>query len=90
MPPGMTYEFGGVYRTQQESFLGLLLVALAVTAVTYVFESSSAVYFGILQCLAFSILIYGAAFEKAVAAQYPPKAETPAEPGEPAAAPAAP
>ncbi len=31
-----------------------------------------------------------AAFEKAVAAQYPPKAETPAEPGEPAAAPASP
>jgi uncharacterized membrane protein len=43
----------------------LLLVSLAVTAATYVFDSSSAVYFGILQCLAVSMLIYGAAFEKA-------------------------
>jgi len=43
----------------------LLAVSFAVTAVTYVFEPSSAVYFGILQCLAASILIYGAAFEKA-------------------------
>ena len=44
--------------------LKLLLVSLAVTAATYVFDPSSAVYFGILQCLAFSILIYGAALAK--------------------------
>lgn len=43
----------------------LLLVSLAVTAATYVFDSSSAVYFGILQCLAVSMLVYGAAFQKA-------------------------
>lgn len=45
--------------------LRLLAVSLAVTAVTYVFDPSSAVWFGILQLLAVSILIYGAAFEKA-------------------------
>ena len=45
--------------------LRLLAVSLAVSAVTYVFDPSSAVYFGILQCLAISMLIYGAAFEKA-------------------------
>lgn len=42
----------------------LLAVSLAVTAVTYVFDPSSAVWFGILQLLAVSILIYGAAFER--------------------------
>ena len=45
--------------------LRLLAVSLAVTAVTYVFDPSSAVWFGILQLLAVSILIFGAAFEKA-------------------------
>jgi uncharacterized membrane protein len=45
--------------------LKLLAVSLAVSAATYVFDPSSAVYFGILQCLAISMLIYGAAFEKA-------------------------
>jgi uncharacterized membrane protein len=45
--------------------LRLLAVSLAVSAVTYVFDPSSAIYFGILQCLAFSMLLYGAAFEKA-------------------------
>jgi CzcA family heavy metal efflux pump len=29
LPRGVTLEFGGVYQTQQESFIGLLLVALA-------------------------------------------------------------
>jgi CzcA family heavy metal efflux pump len=28
-PPGVTLEFGGIYQTQQESFSGLLLVAIA-------------------------------------------------------------
>jgi uncharacterized membrane protein len=45
--------------------LRLLAVSLAVTAVTYIFDPTSAIYFGILQCLAVSILVYGAAFEKA-------------------------
>ncbi len=35
VPAGMSLEYGGVYQTQQESFRGLLLVALA--AVTLVF-----------------------------------------------------
>jgi uncharacterized membrane protein len=45
--------------------LKILAVSVAVTAVTYVFDSSSAIYFGILHCLAVSIFIYGLAFEKA-------------------------
>jgi uncharacterized membrane protein len=45
--------------------LRLLAVSLAVSVATYVFDPSSAVYFGILQCLAISMLVYGAAFEKA-------------------------
>ncbi len=45
--------------------LRLLVVSLAVTAVTYLFDPASSVYFGILQCLAVSILIYGAAFKNA-------------------------
>jgi len=45
--------------------LKLLAVSLVVSAATYIFDPSSTVYFGILQCLAVSILIYGAAFEKA-------------------------
>jgi uncharacterized membrane protein len=44
--------------------LRLLAVSLAVTVVTYFFDPMSAVYFGILQCLAVSILLYGAAFTK--------------------------
>jgi uncharacterized membrane protein len=52
-------------RSNVRRGLRLLLISLAVTAATYVFDPSSAVYFGILQCLAASILIYGAAFSKA-------------------------
>ena len=48
--------------------LRLLAVSLLVSAATYIFDASSAVYFGILQCLAVSMLVYGAAFEKARAA----------------------
>jgi CzcA family heavy metal efflux pump len=29
IPPGVTIEYGGMYQTQQESFVGLVLVALA-------------------------------------------------------------
>lgn len=51
-------------RSNVRRGLRLLAVSLAVTAVTYVFDPSSTVIFGILQCLAFSMLIYGAAFAK--------------------------
>lgn len=45
--------------------LRLLAVSIAVTAVTYFFDPPSAIWFGILQLLAVSIMIYGAAFERA-------------------------
>lgn len=48
--------------------LRLLAVSFLVTAATYVFDPESAVWFGILQCLAVSMLLYGAAFVKARAA----------------------
>ncbi len=47
--------------------LKLLAVALLVTAATYVFDSSSAIIFGILHCLAVSILIYGLTMERSAA-----------------------
>ena len=52
-------------RSNVRRGLRLLVLSLGVTAATYVFEPSSAVYFGILQCLALSMLIYGAVFAKA-------------------------
>ena len=52
-------------RSNVRRGLRLLAVSLAITAVTYVFDPSSAVWFGILQLLAVSILVYGAAFGKA-------------------------
>lgn len=52
-------------RSNVRRGLRLLALSLGVTAVTYAFDSSSTVYFGILQCLALSMLIYGAAFVKA-------------------------
>ena len=55
-------------RSNVRRGLRLLAVSLAVTAVTYIFDPSSAVWFGILQCLAVSMLLYGAAFEKTGAA----------------------
>lgn len=45
--------------------LRLLAVAFLVTAATYLFDPSSAILFGILHCLAISILVYGLAGEKA-------------------------
>ncbi|HEX9007605.1 MAG TPA: efflux RND transporter permease subunit, partial [Bacteroidota bacterium] len=35
LPAGVTMEFGGVYQTQQESFRGLLLVAIAAAALVF-------------------------------------------------------
>jgi uncharacterized membrane protein len=55
-------------RSNLRRGLRLLAVSFLVTAATYVFDPSSAVFFGILQCLAVSMLLYGAAFEKAGAA----------------------
>jgi len=52
-------------RSNARRGLKLLAVSLVVSAATYIFDPSSTVYFGILQCLAFSILIYGVGFEKA-------------------------
>jgi uncharacterized membrane protein len=52
-------------RSNLRRGLKLLAVSIAVTAITYIFDPSSAVWFGILQLLAFSILIFGAAFERA-------------------------
>jgi uncharacterized membrane protein len=46
----------------------LLGISFAVTAVTYLFDPSEAIWFGILQCLAVSMLLYGAAFTRAGAA----------------------
>ena len=48
--------------------LKLAAVALLVTAATYVFDRTSTILFGILHCLAVSILIYGLLLEKAGAA----------------------
>ncbi len=52
-------------RSNVRRGLRLLGISLLVSAATYVFDPASTVYFGILQCLAISMLLYGAAFEKA-------------------------
>ena len=52
-------------RSNVRRGLRLLAVSFLVTAVTFAFDSTQAVWFGILQCLAVSILIYGAAFVNA-------------------------
>ncbi len=36
VPPGMQVEFGGVYQTQQESFRGLLLVAMSAFLLVFI------------------------------------------------------
>ncbi|NTV80851.1 MAG: DUF1624 domain-containing protein, partial [Candidatus Aminicenantes bacterium] len=59
---------GTLSRSNIRRGLRLLAVSLAVSVATYIFDPASAVYFGILQCLAVSMLIFGAAFEKAGAA----------------------
>ena len=59
---------GTLSRNNIRRGLRLLAVSLLVSAATYIFDPAQAVFFGILQCLAVSMLIYGAAFEKAGAA----------------------
>ncbi len=44
--------------------LKLLAVAILVTIVTYVYSPSMAIHFGILHCLAVSILLYGLLFSR--------------------------
>jgi uncharacterized membrane protein len=65
---GIFVVLSGVSSTLSRSNLRrgvkLLVVAAAVTAVTWFFEPSAAVLFGILHCLAVSILLYGALFER--------------------------
>jgi len=55
-------------RSNVRRGLKLLAVALVITAITYVYDPSEAIWFGILQLLAVSILIFGGAFEEARAA----------------------
>ncbi|MBN1938355.1 MAG: DUF1624 domain-containing protein [Candidatus Aminicenantes bacterium] len=73
------YAFAGLFvvlsgisstltRSNMRRGLRLLAVSMAVTGVTYAFDRNSAVWFGILQCLAVSMLLYGAVFEKKKAA----------------------
>jgi uncharacterized membrane protein len=52
-------------RSNTRRGLKLLAVSIIVTAITYIFDPPSAIWFGILQLLAVSILVFGAAFEKA-------------------------
>jgi len=56
---------GTLSRNNIRRGLRLLAVSLAVTVATYIFDPTSAVYFGILQCLAVSMLVYGACLAKA-------------------------
>jgi len=51
-------------RSNVRRALKILAVAVAVTVVTYFFNASSAIYFGILHCLGISILIYGLTLQK--------------------------
>jgi uncharacterized membrane protein len=55
-------------RSNVRRGLRLLAVSFLVTAATYFIDPGSVVIFGILQCLAVSMLVYGALFEKAGAA----------------------
>jgi uncharacterized membrane protein len=54
-----TLSRGNVRRS-----IKLLAVALLVTAVTFFYNRAAAIHFGILHCLAVSILVYGLAFER--------------------------
>jgi uncharacterized membrane protein len=72
---GAQYFFAGLFiilcgisstlsRNNKRRALKLLVVAVAITAVTIIYDSSSAIHFGILHCLGACILMYGLMFEK--------------------------
>ncbi len=50
-------------RNNFRRMLKYLAVALLITAATYLFDPESAIVFGIIHCLAFSVLIYGFFFK---------------------------
>jgi uncharacterized membrane protein len=56
---------GTLSRNNVRRGLRLLAVSLLVSAATFIIDPAQTVYFGILQCLAVSMLLYGAAFQKA-------------------------
>jgi uncharacterized membrane protein len=69
------YFFAGVFivlsgisstlsRSNVRRALKLVAVALVITAVTYAYNPSEVIVFGVLHFLAVSILVYGLAFEK--------------------------
>ena len=51
-------------RNNLRRFLKFLAAALLITMVTYFFDKSSAILFGIIHCLATSVLIYALLFQK--------------------------
>lgn len=51
-------------RNNLRRFLKFLAVALLITAATYVFDKSSVILFGIIHCLAVSVLLYMLLFKK--------------------------
>lgn len=55
-------------RSNPRRGLRLLAVAMAITAVTYVFDPASTIWFGVLHLLAVSILVYALTFARAGAA----------------------
>ncbi len=70
------YFFAGVFivlcgisstlsRNNTRRALKILGVAIIITAVTYLYSSSEAIYFGILHCLGVCILLYGLILQKA-------------------------
>ncbi|MGB9863757.1 MAG: heparan-alpha-glucosaminide N-acetyltransferase [Candidatus Saccharicenans sp.] len=51
-------------RNNLRRFLKFLAVALLITVATYIFDRSSVILFGIIHCLAASVLIYTLIFQK--------------------------
>lgn len=51
-------------RNNLRRFLKFLTVALLITVATYIFDKSSVILFGIIHCLAASVLIYTLIFQK--------------------------
>lgn len=51
-------------RNNFRRFVKFAVVALLITVVTYLFDPASAIFFGIIHCLAVSVLIYALVFYK--------------------------